>query len=1249
MMNFCRKNNQMKVITVRKQIPIARLILLAAGLACAATAVGKPASGRYVRIELPGEARVLSLAEVEIFENGVNVAVKGKASSSSVIAAGVAGRAIDGSTDGIFNNESVTHTAGETNPWWEVDLGHVAALDTIRVYNRTDRDSGHRLENFSLKILDENRQVVQSVQKQRAAPFIEYSLSEGMLSRNPFKQGPASEYVFWKDQNVYTMGTVAHHCTHMTYPDADSAKKGRFEDSPYYRSLNGTWKFNWVKLPGLRHRSFYDAGFDDSAWDTIPVPSCWEMHGYGKPYHGSLPGTRMQRGQDEVVDFIDDGNTVGSYRRTFSVPDDWGGGREVILHFNGVSSAFNVWVNGQFVGYDQDSWTDSEFNITKYLHGGENVLAVEVFRWCEGSHLEVGDMFIYSGIFRDVYLYSTPDLHMQDFFVRSDLDADFKDAVLKSTVKVTNHRNEFARDYKVEMTLLDADGAVVGKPTLAEASPHKDRGDGVAGMLTVLHMQANIKNPHKWSAEDPYLYTVLLTLRDKDGKVMEVTRSTFGFREIELNENGLFVNGKYVLIKGVNRHENDPVGGKTLSMDVMIQDALLMKRYNINSVRTSHHPNDPRWYDICDQYGLYVMDEALESNDFFIQREGIPGSDPSWLPAALDRVSAMVERDKNHPSIIFWSIGNESGIGKNFMVLSDYIRRYDPTRPISYDGRETMAVDEKNYFDLNSSMYPYTETPEITPLNRRYVNRSKQSNLKGYWTSVRDGKPYIMIEYAHSMGNALGNFDVYWKMVEASPSIIGGYIWDWVNQSIWVDMPDGRKRYSHGVEFGTFQKAEHAGDYTGGGRPVDGCVNGIIFADRTIQPEMHEVKKVHQFIGFMLRDAGKAEVEIENKYNFTDLDQFAGYWELLRNGVKVHSGALPVIQLAPDQKKTLKIPVGKLDAGAEYALTIRYRLREPTLWADAGHEVAAEQLILQKRSVGVAVVKKGAVDLQETAETLELTAPGFLVRFDKSQGTLTSIQSKGVECLAKGSASSGPELNVYRSPIDNDRPFRKTWTDAGLNHPAITVGSFKVTKQANGSVIVKVVKNLQFKGGSIAHEVDYEIAAGVIQIRNKVTPQGFEKLEVLPRVGLKLALNGAMEQVEWVGRGPHENYPDRKSSAFIGRYESTVTDLFTHYLIPQENGARCDVARVTLSSTDGKGPALTVESSEPFIFSALHYDSADMDAAIRPEFMKKRSEIILCIDHKMLGLGNGSCGPEPLPEYMLPVQPYQFDLTLQVQ
>ncbi len=1045
----------------------------------------------------------------------------------------------------------------------------------------------------------------------------------------------AGEY--WKDSQVYTVGTLPHSCTHIPYPDAASALEGTFEASSFYMSLNGDWNFNWVKKPADRPVDFYKPEYDISSWEKIPVPSCLERLGYGQPYHGTA--SNQFRAEKLIIPNVpEENNPVGSYRTTFKVPENWNG-RQVIIHFDGVSSAFYIWVNGEFVGYDEDSMTASEFDLTSYLKKGENIIAVQVYRWSDGSYLEDADMWSMSGIFRDVYLYSTDDVSISDFFVWSDLDEDYRDANLRATVKVLNHQLKHTTDYRVELTLLDAGNNPVGGDILTS----EDMGwrQGVGGLESVLELYANVESPHKWSAEDPYLYTVLLTLKSKSGEVIEVCRTNFGFRKVESKNNQVYVNGRPILIKGVNRHEIDAKGGKTLSMETMIKDAILMKQFNINAVRTSHHANDPRWYSVCDKYGLYVMDEAnLESSDYFIRSNGLPGSNIGWIAAALDRSIAMVERDKNHPSIIFWSHGNESGWGFNFAMMSDYIRRFDSTRLISYDGRETDAWEVKDYFDLNSSMYPFIEDGhDIQPWKPLLS-----------WKKPRYNKPYIMIEYGHAMGNALGNFDEYWKIVEENHAIVGGYIWDWVNQTYDMEMPDGRTRQTHGVDFGESSDDFHVGGcYPSGQRPSDACVNGLIFSDRTIQPEMWEVKKVQQYIKMKAFALTKGEVLITNNYHTLNLDQFMGEWGIYADGIEMAKGSLEQLDLKPGESKVVSLPVGDMKPDKEYALNLSFGLKKATIWADAGHEVAREQFILQEANRQTFSHSSGEIHIAETSSTLVASGKNFEVSFDKKSGMITSLKVNSVECFSQESEIAGPQLNLYRSPVDNDGRFRKAWSQAGLAtlHAKNTKLSHKL--EADGSLLVTINQTYESPEGEIIYHAGYRILAeGKIEVDNRVSFEGFEEIQTLPRIGLKMALAEGMENIQWYGRGPHENYPDRKASAFLGQYESTVTNLFTPYLIPQENGARTDTRWLKASFEDSGKPSLTITSDDPFIFSALHHDAADLDQAIRPEFLTKRPETILCIDSEMMGLGNGSCGPPTMRKYMVPIKPYQFDLSIKL-
>ncbi|WP_162555721.1 glycoside hydrolase family 2 TIM barrel-domain containing protein [Reichenbachiella versicolor] len=1036
---------------------------------------------------------------------------------------------------------------------------------------------------------------------------------------------------FWKDKQVYTVGTEPHASTHFTFADKETALGGNEEDSPFYQNLGGNWKFYWASTPNQKPKDFHQPDFDDKKWKDIPVPSCWERLGYGNPSHRTI-GSLVKSGSIKVPEVPEEENAVGSYRTKFELPANWAD-RQTILHFEGVSSAFYVWVNGELVGYDEDAMTSSMFNITDYLQEGQNTLAVQVYRFSDGSYLESGDTWTFSGIFRQVYLQSRPNVQIRDFYFTSDLDDEYKDATLNAKIKVYNHTEEIIQKYKVKIDLYDAEGTLISDAGFS--SPNVGWRMGNPGTESVLISSKTIKSPKLWSAESPYLYTIVMTLVDPDGQIVEVTQTPFGFREVEMKNLQVCINGKPILIKGVNRGESDPETGKTLTEESMIEDILLMKRHNINAVRSSHHPNDPRWYTLCDKYGLYVMDEALESPDFIIRGNVLPGSDIGWLAPALDRGVAMVERAKNHPSIIFWSLGNESGWGQNFALMSDYIRRFDPSRPISYDGRETDCWAEKNYFDMNSSMYPFIENDP----------KQKHWKLLDFWADPKYNKPYIMIEYAHAQGNSLGNFADYWKVVEQNPSFLGGYIWDWVNQTYNEEMPDGTIRQSHKLDYHPVEGVKIDSDFTKIERPNPGCTKGVIFANRSAKPSLLEVKKAQQFINIKYKQNGV--FEIKNKYHFTNLNNFKGSWTLMKNGEKLNSGYIDDINLNPNKTTEFKIALPKFDTGSEYTINLSYRLKESTIWANAGHEVASEQVILQEWKP-IVYNASGKVSLTESTDKIIVSGKTFQIVFSKSKGGIASITSKNKELIAQSGNITGPTLNVYRSPIENDKKFySKPWKAASLDQLKPQVVSINAEQTSFSLIQIKSVIEYESDSGSFLHECVYNIdGTGTMKLENSVTPTGFEDLTTLPRVGLKIGLVGSLENVKWYGRGPHENYPDRNESAFIGNYQSTATDMFVSYLIPQENGARSEVRHTEVAFKGNKKPSIRIESSKPFIFSALHYDAKDLDRAIRPEYLKSRKETILCIDSKMQGLGNASCGPPPFKEYLLPVEKYEFDFIL---
>ncbi|WP_186826835.1 glycoside hydrolase family 2 TIM barrel-domain containing protein [Seonamhaeicola algicola] len=1039
---------------------------------------------------------------------------------------------------------------------------------------------------------------------------------------------------FWKDKQVYTMGTEPHAVTHYVFENVASAIKGDYKASPYFKDLSGNWKFNWAKTPAEKPKDFYLPSFNDANWHTIPVPSCWERQGYGVPSHRGL-GMLVKAEEIKIPNVPENDNHVGSYRTTFQVPENWKN-RETLLHFNGVSSAFYLWINGKMVGYDEDAMTSAVFNITPFLKPGENTLAVQVYRWSTGSYMESGDTWTFSGIFRDVYLQSKPKVQIRDFFLTSNLDDDYKNAQFNAEIKILNNSETVAKNYKVNVAIYDENGSVIVES--GNDSPKLGWRMGNLGAESILNYSTKIEEPKLWSAEFPNLYTVVLSLINDKGKTVEVTQAPFGFRKVEIKDLQVHVNGKPIKIKGVNRGESHPELGKTLTEASMIQDILLMKQHNINAVRSSHHPNDSRWYALCDKYGLYVMDEALESPDYFIRGNGLPGSDVSWMATALDRAVAMVERSKNHPSIIFWSLGNESGFGKNFALMSDYIRRFDPTRIISYDGRETDCWAVKDYFDLNSSMYPFIEDDE----------KQKHWKLLSFWEAPKYNKPYIMIEYAHAQGNSLGNFAEYWRVVNRNKSFVGGYIWDWVNQTYNEKMPDGSIRQSHRLDYHPVDSIPVDTDFSKVEYDTNECAKGLVFADRTPKPTLLEVKKAQQFITINKVENTSNSFKVTNNYYFTNLNAFTGSWVLLKAGKPLKKGTISTFNLKPDETEVFNVPLPSFDTVSEYVIQFSYRLKTATIWADAGHEVAKEEFILQKAKP-ILVKPSGKLNVSETTNSLLISGNKFSIKFNKQTGTLASILANKKEIIAQNSAVSGPVLNVYRSPIENDRPYTKNWKFANIKNLQNKIISIKTTQATPSITKVEIIKELSSNSGSFNHSCVYEISAnGVIKLQNKVTPTGFENLETLPRIGLKLGLVSNLENVSWYGRGPQENYPDRMESASLGQYQSTVSNLFTPYLVPQENGARSDVRWVEFGFKNSKTSAIKIKSDTPFVFSALHFDAKDLDKASRNAFLKPRKETIVSLDAHMLGLGNASCGPVPLKQYLVPVKPYEFNFTIQL-
>jgi beta-galactosidase len=974
-----------------------------------------------------------------------------------------------------------------------------------------------------------------------------------------------------------------------------SALSGDDTNSPYYRSLNGRWRFRWSENPDKRPVGFERSDFRDGDWDTITVPSNWEIEGYREPIYLNIPYPWTGYEQPEPPAVPHEFNPVGSYRRRFTVPGDWSG-RRTLLSFQGVKSAFFVWVNGEPVGYSEDSYTPAEFDITDHLQRGRNVLAVEVYRWSDGSWLEDQDMIDLSGIFRDVYLYSVPQVGVQDLFVHTDLDSDHRDAELRVTTTVRNRGGVTAGEHRVVATLYGADGRAALEPLSANV-----RFDG-AEEVTV-EPAATVKAPALWSAEEPNLYTLVVALLDADGAEVDVHRTRVGFRSVDCGPGRFTVNGRPIVFRGVNRHESDPDHGQAVPEERMIQDIRIMKQHNINAVRTSHYPNHPRWLELCDEYGLYVIDEAnLETHEV---RDTVPGSLPEWTDACVDRMRSMVERDKNHACVVVWSLGNEAGAGSNFQAMADWVHDRDPSRPVHYEQMNDVA-------DMESHMY------------------TKPAEVEEYGRSGNP-KPFVLCEYAHAMGNSVGNFQEYWDIFETYPNLHGGFIWDFVDQAIRLPVPgDPAKTY-----------LSYGGDWKPG-YPTDGnfCCNGIVSADREPQPEIHEVKKVYQPIRVTAQDLASGAVTVSNRQLFLGLDAYELRWEVTRDGERIQDGVLATPEVAAGAEATVRIPVrspAKPEPGAEYWLNVAFTLREDTSWAEAGHVVAAEQLALPWRAPATPDTDPSALPgltLHESGDALTITGRDFELVLDKTGGTLSSYRHRGRLLL-----SEGPVPNFWRGPTDNDigRNFHQdasTWRDAGRKR---TVTGVRAEQTSSGEVTVTVTATLPTTPATSQWDTEFSVRGdGEVRVRHTLRPG--KGLPDLPVVGTLLTLPGGFDTFDWYGRGPQENYWDRHTAAFVGRYRTTVNGRFEPYIRPQETGNVTGVRSASL--TDGRGAGLAIhaerDSEDLPEVGALHFTPSDLDGPKHPYELRPRKETVVSVNHRQMGLGgNDSWGAPPLEKYLL--------------
>ncbi|MCZ4695552.1 DUF4981 domain-containing protein [Ancylomarina euxinus] len=1026
-----------------------------------------------------------------------------------------------------------------------------------------------------------------------------------------------------ENPGMFNQNKEAAHATLMPFRSIDEALTKKRNESSYYKSLSGVWKFNWVRKPADRPQDFYKIAYDVSAWDDIPVPANWELEGYGIPIYVNhqYEFADYKAPISDEIKFVDkiypkkpgqvphDYNPVGSYRRNFTIPDNWDG-RQVFIQFGAVKSAMYIWVNGIKVGYSQGSKTPAEWDITPYLVKGDNVLAVEVYRWSDGSYLECQDFWRISGIERDVYLYSTPKVRIRDFFVHADLDSQYKNGIFSLDMELKNHVNNLCSgNYEIEYRLVNKQGELLVVDSQKAPIDRKPR--------LWMRFEKELPSPEKWSAETPNLYTLLISLKDKNGNTEEVLTSQVGFRKVEIKDAVFYINGVATLIKGVNRHEHDQFKGHVVSEEGMLKEIALMKQFNINAVRNSHYPCDERFYELCDEYGLYITDEAnIESHGMYYGKHSL-AKNPEWKRAHLDRNIRMVERDKNHPSVIVWSMGNEAGDGDNFTAVYKWIKERDPSRPIHYE-RAIMGPNT----DLYCPQYPGVE------------------HLKAY-ASKKQSLPMIISEYSHAMGNSSGNLVDLWNVIydEKNIQLQGGYIWDWIDQALVKKDEKGDNYWTYG------------GDYGPQGMPSDNnfLVNGIISADYTAHPAMWEVKYAYQNVRFYPVDLREGCFLIKNFHDFIDLKDYLIKWKLSANGKEINSGVLENFNIKAQSSKEVRLPLSeiKAEAGVEYFVDFSVVLAIDQPFKPKGFEVAHDQFQLPFITESLKTVKTDSkLTLKESTETVSILGDKFEITFDKKKGMLTSYKIGDEELIQKGISP-----NFWRAPNDNDKGSNMIerlgiWREVSNS---TQLSNFVCSQAESGEIFVKV--EYKFPKVKSTQSVTYTLTgAGKIDVSCSLKI-GEKDLPDLPRFGVRFDLPVQFNHLEYFGRGPHENYIDRNRGTFVGLYKSKVADQYFNYVRPQENGYKTEVRWFELTNENGLGIRI---SGQPQVgFSALHNPLEDFDQLTHKDFrhtndIVKKDGVFINLDFKMMGVaGDNSWGARPYEQYAVPAQDYEFKFSLE--
>lgn len=1024
----------------------------------------------------------------------------------------------------------------------------------------------------------------------------------GCTSYKSYKDVPWDEKApaDWENPAVSEINRMAPRAYFIPFANEQEVNRDNIWNSSLIQSLNGEWQFHLAQNPSERPFYFYKDDFDTRDWTTIKVPANWECEGFEYPIYTNVKYPHAKTPPTIQKHY----NPVGSYKRNFSIPDNWSG-KDIILHFGAAGSAVYVWVNEQQVGYFEDSKTPSEFNITPYLKSGENTLAVEIFKWSDASYLEDQDFWRLAGITRDVFLMARNPLHVKDFKVISTLADNYTTGVFEVETEL-----EAPKQGNVNVVLKDGERVIESQTQETDSK---------------VVVKSTIPNVKQWTAETPYLYELLITLTDENDKVIEVIRQDVGFRSIEIKDATLLVNGQYVYLKGVNLHEHHEVNGHVVDEATMLKDIEVMKSHNVNAVRTSHYPQPERWYELCNRYGLYVIDEAnIESHGMGYGAESL-AKDPAWKEAHLYRTRNMYQRDKNQPSIIIWSLGNEAGNGVNFDATYDYLKSMDSSRPVQYE----QAGNGRNT-DIMCPMYARIE------------------GMRKYAQEVAE-KPYIQCEYAHAMGNSVGNFKDYWDLIESEENLQGGFIWDWVDQGLLTTNEDGVKYWAYGGDFGPDTV------------PSDGnfCLNGLVDPDRGVKPHLLEVKKVYQYIKFKPVNLKNGTIDIQNKYGFINTDKFEFTYEVKGNGQVVKAGVIEGVSLKPDENKNFNLDIGfDAEPNTEYFLNVYAKLKDAEWLVAAGTELAKEQFelpIYKQVAESVSTGEKLTVDEKDGKTTVGNDS--FKAVFDNNRGTLTSYVYEGKEMIQEG-----PTPNFWRAPIDNDfgnglDKRARAWRKAGQERKLTSAKTTSTPQNTSLSYTFEYTYDGNVLGtGRVVYTVD---GSGKINVANELDITQKDAPEPV-RIGTNLVMPRSFDQMTWLGRGPHESYWDRKTSAFVDLYSGSVADQYWAYLRPQENGNKTDVRWVSI--TDGNGLGLKFTGKDLLEVSAHHNIMEDFESPERSDGrqvdgvavvnrhttdVKPRELTSVNIDHKQMGVGGDtSWGAVTHEQYRLTGKKYAYSFTI---